>query len=56
METEKKPINEKVYTITITDYDDKTSNITYDNKGFNAFEILGVINYVEQKIKEELVK
>jgi len=56
MEDEKKVINEKVYTIRITDYDDKTSDITYDNKGFNTFELLGVIQYVEAKIKAELVK
>lgn len=56
MEDEKKAINEKVYTIRITDYDDSTSDITYDNKGFNTFEILGIIKYVETKIKTELVK
>ncbi|MCF8430250.1 MAG: hypothetical protein K9G64_08975 [Bacteroidia bacterium] len=56
MESEKKAINEKVYTIRITDYDDSTSNIAYEIKGFNTFEILGVIKYVETKLKQDLLK
>lgn len=56
MENEKKVVNEKHYTIKITDYDDNTVEITYDNKGLNTFEILGLIKYVESKINSELIK
>lgn len=56
MEQEKQIKQEKVYSIKITDYEDGTSNITYDNKNFNIMEIIGVLEYVKEKVKYELIK
>lgn len=56
MESEKKIVSEKTYTIKIKQYDNNTIDILDTNDGFNAFELLGIVNYVREKIKSDLIK
>lgn len=50
----KKIAKKRQYKIVLYDYEDGTSKLTRLNEGFNAFEILGILERAQQEIIDQI--
>ena len=53
LNTEKKVIKKKIYSITVTQFEDGTTNMQRINDGFNILELLGICQLTAVEIKEQ---
>ena len=54
LNSEKKVVFVKTYTITVTHFEDGTQSMERVNDGFNPLELLGISDFIGQEIKEQI--